>query len=444
MRKAAQFFGKIFLHQKLRSDAKVEEYSTLAITSLFVNFVLVVFYFTYKQAGAISVADRIFEAWVMVCLALVSLKYLGSLRICVNLMMLAGFDSVIVASYWLGGIQAPGLIWIPAAIMITGYYFKLSEALFWICLYSGASAYMYSLGLHGQIPPSQLAIPVMDEFRVRAVLGACALASILSWTYRRTRDSIEKKNQEAYQELNQLRIELEKQLEENKTIVRVLSHDFTNMITVADGWATQIQQSGPAKTKIKNSMDMMLKMISSMRNYRAALDGKVELVKTSVCVFDAFEKTQKILEERIEQKQIQFQFIGDKSLSVYFDEQILVAQIFANIVSNAIKFAPNGSQIQMSCSCTSGFVRITIKDEGIGMPSEILQNLFLFGKKTTRTGLNGERGTGYGMPIVKTFVENFGGKISVMSKEESSYPQGHGTEFILELPMAQTGLHQVV
>jgi signal transduction histidine kinase len=54
-------------------------------------------------------------------------------------------------------------------------------------------------------------------------------------------------------------------------------------------------------------------------------------------------------------------------------------------------------------------VLITIQDYGLGMPESIRENLFDATKKTTRLGTAGERGTGFGMPIVKSYVEKLGG-----------------------------------
>ena len=59
------------------------------------------------------------------------------------------------------------------------------------------------------------------------------------------------------------------------------------------------------------------------------------------------------------------------------------------------------------------------------MPEEILNNLFDFYIKTNRAGLRGEKGTGFGLPLTKSFMEEYGGNISVTSEVNK------GSEFIL-------------
>ena len=79
-------------------------------------------------------------------------------------------------------------------------------------------------------------------------------------------------------------------------------------------------------------------------------------------------------------------------------------------------------------------VTIIIRDEGIGMPADILKNLFDQNKHVSRKGTQGELGTGYGMPLMKTFIEEFGGKVEVSSIEKNSEQQvEHGTTFKLTM-----------
>ncbi|HMV44910.1 MAG TPA: ATP-binding protein, partial [Leptospiraceae bacterium] len=73
-------------------------------------------------------------------------------------------------------------------------------------------------------------------------------------------------------------------------------------------------------------------------------------------------------------------------------------------------------------------------DTGIGMPEEVMNHLFDIGKSVSRKGTKGEQGTGYGMPLVKKFVEMFGGKIQVDSIDKSK--PNHGTEVKLFLKNA--------
>lgn len=104
-------------------------------------------------------------------------------------------------------------------------------------------------------------------------------------------------------------------------------------------------------------------------------------------------------------------------------------RILLNLLSNAVKFTNNGGEILVNVEDHDNFVRISVKDTGIGIPEDKLDIIFdRFGqvdKSLTRKG----EGSGIGLSLVKTLVEMHGGKISVNSTV------GEGSEFIIDLPV---------
>ncbi len=99
-----------------------------------------------------------------------------------------------------------------------------------------------------------------------------------------------------------------------------------------------------------------------------------------------------------------------------------------NVFSNAIKFSKPKGKITFAIYEHEDQIHFKVQDYGIGMPEEIKKNLFEIDKPTSRPGTDGEHGTGYGMPILKYFVELFNGEIEVLTKEE------YGTKFVLKFP----------
>ena len=72
---------------------------------------------------------------------------------------------------------------------------------------------------------------------------------------------------------------------------------------------------------------------------------------------------------------------------------------------------------------------LSIKDNGIGIPQRILDNIFDITKPTSRHGTKGESGTGYGMPLVKKFLEMSNANIEIKTIENPH--KDHGTEILL-------------
>ena len=108
-----------------------------------------------------------------------------------------------------------------------------------------------------------------------------------------------------------------------------------------------------------------------------------------------------------------------------------------NIVSNAIKFSEMHAQILITVSKNiDQTIRVTVKDNGEGIPKDQISNLFRLDFASTRKGTAGELGTGFGIPIAKTIVEKFGGRLSVESKCKDEYPEDHGSSFHIDLRRA--------
>ena len=106
--------------------------------------------------------------------------------------------------------------------------------------------------------------------------------------------------------------------------------------------------------------------------------------------------------------------------------------VFANILSNAVKFSFVGGEITVKCWHDKKYVRVSFADRGIGMSEELKNKVFSPHEATSRRGTEGEAGTGFGMPIVKSMVEIFGGDVSVTSYSHEKSSE-HGTTFTIKL-----------
>jgi len=108
-----------------------------------------------------------------------------------------------------------------------------------------------------------------------------------------------------------------------------------------------------------------------------------------------------------------------------------MTEVFGNLIDNAIKYSNDGGSIEVIAAVNGNFVDVSVTDHGIGMPSNVIGNLF---HKFYRSHRSRETvaGTGIGLYISKAIVESNGGKISVKSVE------GRGSTFIVSLPIYAT------
>lgn len=243
---------------------------------------------------------------------------------------------------------------------------------------------------------------------------------------------------------------LEDLVNKKKNVVRLLCHDMNNNLTIVK-MATQSIENLVKKKEIEFSPRLEKNLeritrgttnlegiISHARELTSLEDGKQELDLSPVRLHDIVQDALFVFDEKLTQKDIDVVFENEEAKeSLFLADRVAFGQsVFNNIISNAVKFSPRGGEIKISSvRKENGKVHITIQDQGIGIPENILQNLFDASMPTSRLGTEGEKGTGYGMPLVKAYMEKFGGTVLVRSRTEDCL-EGQsfvGTEFELIL-----------
>lgn len=106
-----------------------------------------------------------------------------------------------------------------------------------------------------------------------------------------------------------------------------------------------------------------------------------------------------------------------------------MGQVMDNLISNAIKFSPPGTSIQIGLTCNDESLEFYIKDEGPGIPKEDRCRLFTAFPRINVYPTAGEKSTGLGLSIVQKIVDAHFGAVHVDSEE------GRGTIFCVELPL---------
>ena len=109
-----------------------------------------------------------------------------------------------------------------------------------------------------------------------------------------------------------------------------------------------------------------------------------------------------------------------------------LAQVFTNLVDNALKFTPAGGEIELSARVDQAGIEFLVTDSGIGVDAGALPRLFDRFYQVDPSRAGGEsHGAGLGLAIAREIVQAHGGKIGVRSSA------GHGTMFTIHLPLAR-------
>ena len=198
-------------------------------------------------------------------------------------------------------------------------------------------------------------------------------------------------------------------------------------------------------SKITVSSQHLLSLINDVLDMSRIESGKMTLDESEVHLPDVIHDLSTIIHANIAAKQMNL-FIDTQDVinEDIITDKLRLNQIFLNILSNAIKFTPNGGTISFfviektSPIPDHAVFEFRIKDTGIGMSREYQKTIFeAFTREKTST-VSGIQGTGLGMAITKSIVDMMGGTISVSSEE------GKGTEFIVTLPcrLNESYVHQ--
>ncbi len=238
-------------------------------------------------------------------------------------------------------------------------------------------------------------------------------------------------------ELHQKTEELKKSHENNNTLLRVLCHDLANPFSYLNGM-TEILETDPAmladlmdgmKIAVKNGVDI----INSVRQMRSIDENKYELKLESLLLKDLLTESVTMVMAKLTKKNIQIvQDLAD-DITVLVERTSFINSVINNTLTNAIKFSFPDSKIIIKAAANGDHVQLIIKDSGIGMPKELVNDLFDISKTTNRSGTNGEIGTGFGMPLLKSFLTSYNGSVEVISTEKTENSTNHGTQIILIL-----------
>lgn len=124
-----------------------------------------------------------------------------------------------------------------------------------------------------------------------------------------------------------------------------------------------------------------------------------------------------------------------RDLPVIKGDQQRLVQVLINLISNAIKYSPQGGTVTVKARREENEVLISVHDEGIGIPEENQEKIFTKFYRVDSSDHREIGGTGLGLSICKEIIELHGGKIRVESHE------GEGTRFTFSLPLTERGDH---
>jgi len=230
---------------------------------------------------------------------------------------------------------------------------------------------------------------------------------------------------------------LKKFSDKKNSILNILSHDLAGPLamihSLSQVLAEDLGPDGDGEVRkviglIERSSQQGMRLIQEFIRQEFLESSKVELIKRRV---DLVQALREIMEEygqtqQMTGKAFRFHAPGESVYLSLDDNKFM--QAVNNLISNAIKFTPDGGQITVSLEEGEETVLLKVEDTGMGIPEKYHATLFDKFTNARRPGLKGEPSVGLGMSIIRTIVEWHQGRIWFESEE------GKGTCFYIELP----------
>lgn len=249
------------------------------------------------------------------------------------------------------------------------------------------------------------------------------------------RDTTERRQM---QEVLRLRAEeLENANRVKDEFLATMSHELRTPLTSILGWSRLLdsnQLSSKEKERavqiIQRNAEAQSKLIEDLLDVSRIITGKLRIEFQPVSFAAITESVINSLRPAIDAKQLQLQTEIDPAAGPILGDPARLQQIVTNLISNAIKFTPNGGRIEVYLDRRETHVRLTVKDTGVGIAAEHLPHIFERFRQVDSSTVRAHGGLGLGLAIVDYLVRQQAGTVNAQSDGV-----GKGATFTVQFPL---------
>ncbi|KQU80947.1 MULTISPECIES: PAS domain S-box protein [unclassified Rhizobacter] len=240
------------------------------------------------------------------------------------------------------------------------------------------------------------------------------------------------------------RMEAQRATRMKDEFLATLSHELRTPLSAILGWTQVLRRAGGSgrPVDLERAVDVIernaraqVKLIDDLLDLSRIMAGKVRIDAQPTPLLDVVQAAVDSARPAAEAKNLRLAARLDPAASTVLGDSGRLQQVVWNLLTNAIKFTPDGGQVQVDLKRVGPRAELTVSDTGIGIPASFLPHVFDRFSQNDSSTTRAFGGLGLGLAICRQLVELHGGTIKAASAGE-----GLGATFVVDLPMAHVQL----
>jgi signal transduction histidine kinase len=322
-------------------------------------------------------------------------------------------------------------------------YLSLVVAVFAAAAYGGLKAGLLATALcvlvgtwlfPGLPEPSPMNRTRILVFFVEGLAISCSFEAM-----HRARQRLQEKKDQLEDEIKQrqaIEQELVSAARRKNQFLATLAHELRNplapirncleIMRQTHGDPTHIEQ---ARIMMERQVNHMVRLVDDLLDVSRISRNKIELRSERVALGDIIQQAVETSRPCIEAAQHELTVNLPSQPILVEADPVRLIQVFANLLNNAAKYTERGGHIWLNARCLGGEAAVAVRDNGIGIPADMLGQVFDMFTQVEQSLDRSQGGLGIGLTLVKKLVEMHGGSV-----EAHSQGPGQGSEFVVRLP----------